>query len=137
MEGMGATAEQSPSPGEDGEQGKNTGQGESRAHGGELEPAGENWQRPRVRVDARLLEATLLKAMELAVRQAPAAHLLLVGAAGDQAYMELVEQEILRRGLTLASVHQRWIAGGCFAAAAMVAVAGLGMAWGGTYGGQY
>jgi energy-coupling factor transporter ATP-binding protein EcfA2 len=60
MEGMGATAEQSPSPGEDGEQGKNTGQGESRAHGGELEPAGEHWQRPRVRVDARLLEATLL-----------------------------------------------------------------------------
>jgi energy-coupling factor transporter ATP-binding protein EcfA2 len=57
---MGATAEQSPSPGEDGEQGKNTGQGESRAHGGELEPAGEHWQRPRVRVDARLLEATLL-----------------------------------------------------------------------------
>jgi len=60
MEGMGATAEQSPSPGEDGEQGKNTGQGESRARGGELERAGEPWQRPRVRVDARLLEATLL-----------------------------------------------------------------------------
>jgi energy-coupling factor transporter ATP-binding protein EcfA2 len=60
MEGMGATAEQSPSPGEDGEQGKKTGQGESRAHGGELEPAGGQWQRPRVRVDARLLEATLL-----------------------------------------------------------------------------
>jgi energy-coupling factor transporter ATP-binding protein EcfA2 len=57
---MGATAEQSPSPGEDGEQGKKTGQGESRAHGGELEPAGDQWQRPRVRVDARLLEATLL-----------------------------------------------------------------------------
>ncbi len=60
MEGMGATAEQSPSPGEDGEQGKSTGQGESRGHGGELEPAGEQWQQPRVRVDARLLEATLL-----------------------------------------------------------------------------
>ena len=61
MEGMGATAEQSPSPGEDGEQGKNTGQGESRAHGGELERAeSAQWQQPRVRVDARLLEATLL-----------------------------------------------------------------------------
>ncbi len=64
MEGMGATAEQSPSPGEDGDQGKKTGQGESRAHGGELEPARAAetapWQQPRVRVDARLLEATLL-----------------------------------------------------------------------------
>jgi energy-coupling factor transporter ATP-binding protein EcfA2 len=60
MEGMGATAEQSPSPGENGEQGKNTGPGESRTHGGELEQAGERWDRPRVRVDARLLEATLL-----------------------------------------------------------------------------
>jgi energy-coupling factor transporter ATP-binding protein EcfA2 len=63
MEGMGATAEQSPSPGEDGKQSRNTGQGESRAHGGELEPAagaGGQWQEPRVRVDARLLEATLL-----------------------------------------------------------------------------
>ena len=60
MEGMGATAEQSPSPGENGEQGKKTGQGESRAHGGELERAGAHWERPRVRVDARLLEATLL-----------------------------------------------------------------------------
>ena len=60
MEGMGATAEQSPPPGEDGEQGNNTGQGEPRAHGGELEPAGGQWERPRVRVDARLLEATLL-----------------------------------------------------------------------------
>jgi len=54
MEGMGATAEQSPSPGGGSEQGNNTGQG------GELERAGGEWQRPRVRVDARLLEATLL-----------------------------------------------------------------------------
>jgi energy-coupling factor transporter ATP-binding protein EcfA2 len=60
MEGIGATAEQSPSPGENGEPGKRTGQGEQPAHGGELEPAGEQWERPRVRVDARLLEATLL-----------------------------------------------------------------------------
>jgi hypothetical protein len=57
---MGATAEQSPSPGENGEQGMNTGQGESRTHGGELEQAAQRWDRPRVRVDARLLEATLL-----------------------------------------------------------------------------
>jgi hypothetical protein len=57
MEGIGATAEQSPSPGENGEPGQRTGQGESRAYGGELEPAGEQ---PRARVDARLLEATLL-----------------------------------------------------------------------------
>ena len=61
MEGMGATAEQSPSPGDDGDQGKKTGQGDSRAHGGELERAeSAQWQQPRVRVDARLLEATLL-----------------------------------------------------------------------------
>jgi hypothetical protein len=63
MEGMGATAEHSPSPGGDGEQGSKTGQREQRAHSGELEAAGGSgaqWERPRVRVDARLLEATLL-----------------------------------------------------------------------------
>jgi energy-coupling factor transporter ATP-binding protein EcfA2 len=89
MEGRGMTAEQSPSPGENGEQ------SETEARGGEMaperganspldgkesavptEPSPEGsaprsawgapegqaseWQRPRVRVDARLLEATLL-----------------------------------------------------------------------------
>ena len=89
MEGKGMTAEQSPSPGENGEQ------NETQAHGGELasghganssargnessvptepspggpaprsawgesDPASNEWQRPRARVDARLLEATLL-----------------------------------------------------------------------------
>jgi energy-coupling factor transporter ATP-binding protein EcfA2 len=99
MEGKGVTAEQSPSPGESGEQNDHTEQNETRAHGGELAPlSGANsltsgndpgmseqssswrdapgsawgapdeetavpdsdWQRPRVRVDGRLLEATLL-----------------------------------------------------------------------------
>jgi hypothetical protein len=68
MEGKGMTAEESPSPGDRGEQ---IG---TKAHGGEMvpvrgavSPAGgnepgmsANWQQPRVRVDARLLEATLL-----------------------------------------------------------------------------
>jgi len=71
MEGKGVTAEQSPSPGENGDQNEKIG---AKAHGGEVVPthgavspvAGNdpgmsaNWQRPRVRVDARLLEATLL-----------------------------------------------------------------------------
>jgi len=94
MEGKGLTAEQSPSPGENGEPSE---QGETRARGGESTPTrganspvhgneqgvstqpspgepaphppwgspdekarDEQWQRPRVRVDARLLEATLL-----------------------------------------------------------------------------
>jgi hypothetical protein len=94
MEGKGLTAEQSPSPGENGEQSEKTEPSETQARGGELasvrganspghgnepgvptEPAPEGpvtwgvpeegaaesqWQRPRVRVDARLLEATLL-----------------------------------------------------------------------------
>src|SRR3984957_18487139 len=63
MEGMGATADQSPPPGGNGEQGRNTGQGEARARGGEpgtADDAGAQWDQPRVRVDARLLEATLL-----------------------------------------------------------------------------
>jgi len=95
MEGKGVTAEQSPSPGDNGEQIENNESSETRARGGELAPArgagspgrgnepdvtpqsaaGESaprnpwgspgegaseWQRPRVRVDARLLEATLL-----------------------------------------------------------------------------
>jgi hypothetical protein len=70
MEGKGVTAEQSPSPGENGEQGG------TQARGGEIAPVrGANspvagneqgvatqdpQQRPRVRVDARLVEATLL-----------------------------------------------------------------------------
>ena len=98
MEGKGMTAEQSPSPGEDGEQSENNEPSETQARGGELAstggsnspsrgnepgvpaeptPGGQGprspwgtpeekaaepqWQRPpRVRVDARLLEATLL-----------------------------------------------------------------------------
>jgi energy-coupling factor transporter ATP-binding protein EcfA2 len=99
MEGKGTTAEQSSSPGENGEHGEEKGQGATRAYGWEMasgsganSPAtgndpgmpaqspsggpsprsswdvpGENagglpnqWQQPRVRVDARLLEATLL-----------------------------------------------------------------------------
>ena len=99
MEGKGMTAEQSPSPGESGEQSDHTEQTQARAHGGERAPrSGANspasgnepgmseqssswrdaprsaWgapdeetaapdsqlQRPRARVDGRLLEATLL-----------------------------------------------------------------------------
>ena len=95
MEGKGMTAEQSSSPGDNGEQTENSEQSGTQARGGELAPAlganspgrgnepdvttqstpeepaprspwgspGESasdWQRPRVRVDARLLEATLL-----------------------------------------------------------------------------
>ena len=97
MEGKGMTAEQSPSPGENGEQSENNEPSETQARGGELAstdgadspgrgnepgvpaeptPGGQGprspWgtpeetavesqrQRPRVRVDARLLEATLL-----------------------------------------------------------------------------
>jgi energy-coupling factor transporter ATP-binding protein EcfA2 len=97
MEGKGMTAEQSPSPGENGEQSENNEPSATQAGGGELaSPHGANspahgnepgvptepapggqaprspwgapeerasesqWQRPRVRVDARLLEATLL-----------------------------------------------------------------------------
>jgi energy-coupling factor transporter ATP-binding protein EcfA2 len=99
MEGKGVTAEQSPSPGESGEQSDHTEQNETRAHGSELaslsganslasgndpgmseQPSSwrdaprsawgapdeetavpdSDWQRPRVRVDGRLLEATLL-----------------------------------------------------------------------------
>jgi energy-coupling factor transporter ATP-binding protein EcfA2 len=71
MEGKGMTAEESPSPGDNGEQDEKIG---AMSHSGEIaptrsavSPAGgnepgmsANWQRPRVRVDARLLEATLL-----------------------------------------------------------------------------
>jgi energy-coupling factor transporter ATP-binding protein EcfA2 len=71
MEGKGKTAEESPSPGDNGEQNEKIGE---KAHDGEIastrgavspvdgnEPGmSANWQRPRVRVDARLLEATLL-----------------------------------------------------------------------------
>jgi hypothetical protein len=99
MEGKGMTAEQSPSPGESGEQSDHTEQTETRAHGGDWvalsgassptsgnEPGmstqpstgrdapGSAWgtpdeetaapdsqlERPRARVDGRLLEATLL-----------------------------------------------------------------------------
>jgi energy-coupling factor transporter ATP-binding protein EcfA2 len=71
MEGKGMTAEGSPSPGDNGAQNEKIG---ARAHGGEMVPTrgavspadgnepgmSANWQRRRVRVDARLLEATLL-----------------------------------------------------------------------------
>jgi energy-coupling factor transporter ATP-binding protein EcfA2 len=71
MEGKGMTAEEAPSPGDNGEQNEQIG---AKEHGGEIAPirgavspvAGNdpgmsaNWERPRVRVDARLLEATLL-----------------------------------------------------------------------------
>src|ERR1700733_10460548 len=71
MEGKGIRAEEAPSPGDNGEQDEKIG---AKAHGGEMVPArgavspadgndpgmSANWQRPRVRVDARLLEATLL-----------------------------------------------------------------------------
>ena len=71
MEGKGMTAEESPSPGDNGERNEQIG---AKAHSGEMLPArgavspaggndpgmSANWQRPRVRVDARLLEATLL-----------------------------------------------------------------------------
>jgi glycosyltransferase involved in cell wall biosynthesis len=42
---------------------------------------------------------TLLRAMALVVRRRPAAHLLLVGAAKDKSYLDLVNQEIVRLGL--------------------------------------
>ena len=42
---------------------------------------------------------TLLRAMESVVRRTPAAHLLLIGAAGDPAYLGAVEREIGTRGL--------------------------------------
>ena len=71
MEGKGTAAEESSLPGGNGEQDEKIG---VIAHGGEIVPmrgavlpaAGNepgmsaNWERPRVRVDARLLEATLL-----------------------------------------------------------------------------
>ena len=71
MEGKGVTAEQSPSPGDKGDQNDSSA---AKAHGGEIASApgavspvtgnepgmSANWERPRVRVDARLLEATLL-----------------------------------------------------------------------------
>jgi len=79
MEGMGMTAEQSPSPGENGEhdgkqQSGKQGHNEAQAYSGNLPSVPEGHsavagndpgmsshrQRPRVRVDARLLEATLL-----------------------------------------------------------------------------
>jgi glycosyltransferase involved in cell wall biosynthesis len=37
--------------------------------------------------------------MELVIRQAPSAHLLLIGAAGDPAYREVIEREIAGRDL--------------------------------------
>jgi hypothetical protein len=66
MEGKGVTAEQTSSPGENGEQRAKNELSETQERGGELAPVrGANspdtqWQQPRVRVDARLLEATLL-----------------------------------------------------------------------------
>jgi energy-coupling factor transporter ATP-binding protein EcfA2 len=92
MEGKGMTAQETSSPGGNGEQSAKNEHSETQAHGGELAPmrgansparaaapdvptsssaedpaartswgAGDAaWQRPRVRVDARLLEATLL-----------------------------------------------------------------------------
>src|ERR1700729_275846 len=89
MEGKGVTAAQSPSPGENGEQNEAQARGGELASGrganspargnesnvptqpspggpahrsawGEPDTTPNEWQRPRVRVDARLLEATLL-----------------------------------------------------------------------------
>jgi 50S ribosome-binding GTPase len=80
MEGKGMATEQSSLPGASGEhsgnseQSGNRAQSEMQAHGGEMAASGavnspgpwdqpespSQWQRPRVRVDARLLEATLL-----------------------------------------------------------------------------
>jgi energy-coupling factor transporter ATP-binding protein EcfA2 len=71
MEGLGATAEQSPSPGGNGQQNETseakTPAGEMAPMRGAVLPAGgndpgmsANRDRPRARVDARLLEATLL-----------------------------------------------------------------------------
>ena len=72
MEGLGATAEQSPSPGENGKQNEtieaaNTPSSEMIPVSGAILPGegndpgmAANRDRPRVRVDARLLEATLL-----------------------------------------------------------------------------
>src|SRR5580692_7213989 len=71
MEGKGTAAEESSLPSGNGEQDEKIG---VNAHGGEMVPTrgavspsdgnepgmSANWQRPRVRVDARLLEATLL-----------------------------------------------------------------------------
>ena len=71
MEGLGATAEQSPSPGENGQPNETS---EAKTLSGEMAPKrgavlpadgndslmSANMDRPRVRVDARLLEATLL-----------------------------------------------------------------------------
>jgi energy-coupling factor transporter ATP-binding protein EcfA2 len=71
MEGKGMTAAQSPSPGDNGDQNSSS---EAEVHDGEIAPQhgavlpvdgnepsmAANWERPRVRVDARLLEATLL-----------------------------------------------------------------------------
>ena len=71
MEGLGATAEQSPSPGENGQPNETS---EAKTRSGEMapkrgavspadgndSPMSANMDRPRVRVDARLLEATLL-----------------------------------------------------------------------------
>ncbi|MBA3257810.1 MAG: glycosyltransferase family 4 protein [Pyrinomonadaceae bacterium] len=42
---------------------------------------------------------TLLRAMALVIRQAPVAHLLLVGAANEPAYLDLVRKEISRQDL--------------------------------------
>ena len=74
MEGKGMTAQQSPLPSERGETSEQAGTGETEAPGGELAPppgaeaprdgnepgVTDAWQHSRVRVDARLLEATLL-----------------------------------------------------------------------------
>jgi len=80
MEGKGMATERSSLPGASGEhsgnseQSGNRAQSEMQAHGGEMAASGavnspgpwdqpespSQWQRPRVRVDARLLEATLL-----------------------------------------------------------------------------
>src|SRR6202453_1962958 len=71
MEGKGMTAKETPSPGDNGEQNEQIG---TIAHDSEIAPMrgsvlpvdgnepgmSGNWERPRVRVDARLLEAALL-----------------------------------------------------------------------------
>jgi len=44
-------------------------------------------------------QLTLLRAMALVIRQSPAAHLVLVGTAIDQAYFDLMKKEMMRQEL--------------------------------------
>jgi energy-coupling factor transporter ATP-binding protein EcfA2 len=91
MEGKGVTAEQAPSPGDNGEPNDSNEAkeraGEITAAYGAVSPAtgndsrmSANWERPRVRVDARLLEAALLN---LRKRIAAAPLVFDIADAGD------------------------------------------------------